>query len=176
MTTARDIIRGAYQRLGLIALGADLDPDRAADGLIVYNGMLDAWQCDGIFPGGPAGPIRFTDGLYVSGDFVNGEISSLPGSYPPYGPSDASSPPDNPSIGPFTLNSAWPFPEQFKHGATALLACELANAAGIEASKTTQYVARKGYQALLAYFVIAPNANVDPALTWLPSLRRYGFR
>ena len=26
MTTARDIITGAYQRLGLLPLGADLDP------------------------------------------------------------------------------------------------------------------------------------------------------
>ena len=33
MTTARDIITGAYQRLGLLPLGADLDPDRTRRGL-----------------------------------------------------------------------------------------------------------------------------------------------
>jgi hypothetical protein len=53
MTTARDIIAGAYRRLGLIPLGADLDPERAAAGLDMYNGMLNAWAADGIFPGGP---------------------------------------------------------------------------------------------------------------------------
>ena len=52
MTTALDIIAGAYQRLGLLPLGADLDPDRAAAGLAAYNDMLNAWAADGIFPGG----------------------------------------------------------------------------------------------------------------------------
>ena len=51
MTTALDIIAGAYQRLGLLPLGADLDPGRAAAGLAAYNDMLNAWAADGIFPG-----------------------------------------------------------------------------------------------------------------------------
>ena len=174
--TVRDIVRGAYQRLGLIALGSDLDPDRAADGLIVFNGMVNAWQADGVFPGGPQGPIEYTDGLFVSGDFINGEISSLPGSYPPYGPSDCSSPPDNAELGPFALNNVWPFPAQFAEGAKCLLACELANAAGMEAMPTTQKRAQLAWRAMLAYFVIAPNASQDAGMTWLPSLRRYGFR
>ena len=55
MTTARDVIAGAYQRLGLLPLGADLDPDRAAAGLAIYNDMLNAWSADGIVPGGPDG-------------------------------------------------------------------------------------------------------------------------
>lgn len=50
MTTALDIIAGAYQRLGLVPLGADLDPDRAAAGLAAYNDMLNAWAADEIFP------------------------------------------------------------------------------------------------------------------------------
>ena len=73
MTTALDIIAGAYQRLGLLPLGADLDPDRAAAGLAAYNDMLNAWAADGIFPGGPPSAR-----LYRS-----------PAGYPPYGPSDA---------------------------------------------------------------------------------------
>ena len=50
MTTARDIISGAYCRLGLLPLGADLDPERAQAGLSAYNDMLDAWAADGSFP------------------------------------------------------------------------------------------------------------------------------
>ncbi len=58
MTTARDIISGAYYRLGLLPLGADLDPERAGAGLSAYNDMLDAWAADGIFPGGPNSASR----------------------------------------------------------------------------------------------------------------------
>ncbi len=54
MATARDVIAGAYQRLGLLPLGADLDPDRAAAGLSMYNDMLNAWGADGIVPGAPS--------------------------------------------------------------------------------------------------------------------------
>ena len=66
MTTARDIIAGAYQRLGLLPLGSDLDPDRTAAGLTTYNDMLNAWAADGIFPGGPYPPIQQTDGFYAA--------------------------------------------------------------------------------------------------------------
>ncbi len=74
MTTARDIIAGAYQRLGLLPLGADLDPDRTAAGLTTYNDMLNAWAADGIFPGGPYPPIQQTDGFYADGEFIDGSI------------------------------------------------------------------------------------------------------
>ncbi len=63
MTIARDIITGAYQRLGLLPLGANLDPDRAAAGLATYNDMLNAWGANGIFPGGPHPAIHHADGL-----------------------------------------------------------------------------------------------------------------
>jgi len=175
MTSSRDIIRGAYQRLGLIPLGADLDPDRAADGLWVYNDMINGWQADGIFPGGPSRPIQYEDGLFVSGDFINGEISSLPGSYPPFGPSDCSTPPD-PAQMVFGLNDDFPFLAQFVEGAKSLLAVELANASGIEAMPSTQKRAQQERKAMLAYYVIAPQASHDSGLTWMPSLRRYGFR
>ena len=65
MTITRDIVAGAYRRLGLLPLGADLDPDRAAAGLAAYNDMLNAWAADGIFPGGPNPPIQETDGIYL---------------------------------------------------------------------------------------------------------------
>ncbi len=93
MTTARDIIAAAYQRLGLLPLGADLDPDRAAAGLATYNDMLNAWAADGIFPGGPYPPIQQTDGFYANGGFIDGSIEITGGAYPPYGPSDTSTPP-----------------------------------------------------------------------------------
>ncbi len=175
MTVASDIIAGAYGRLGLLPLGADLDPDRAAAGLAVYNDMLNAWAADGIFPGGPNLPVQQTDGTYLGGDFINGEIDASAGAYPPFGPSDASTPP-NPAALSLGLDDDFPFLPQFVEGAKAMLAVELASASGIEAQPSTQRRAQKAYAALLAYYVIAPEAGQDTALTWMPSLRRYGFR
>jgi hypothetical protein len=61
-------------------------------------------------------------------------------------------------------------------GAKAILAVELASASGVEAQPSTQKRAQKAYAALLAYYVIAPRASQDTGLTWMPGLRRYGFR
>jgi hypothetical protein len=174
MTTSRDIISGAYQRLGLLPLGADLDPDRASHGLAMYNDMLNAWAADGIFPGGPNPPAQKMDGRFSSGDFVDGEISVSAGGYPPYGPGDTSTPPTGTALS-LGLSDAFPFLPQFVEGAKAILAAEFASANGIEALPSTQKRARKAYAALLAYYVVAPEAGQDTALTWMPSLRRYGF-
>ena len=139
MTTASDIIAGAYQRLGLLPLGADLDPDRAAAGLAAYNDMLNAWAADGIFCGDPSAPSSDTALSY-------------------------------------SLDDAFPLAPQFVEGAKALLAVELAPQSGIEPQPSLQDRARKSRAALLAYYVIAPNAGQDTGLTWMPSLRRNGFR
>jgi hypothetical protein len=175
MTTARDIIAGAYYRLGLLPLGADLDPDRAAAGLAAYNDMLNAWMADGVFPGGPNPPSAASEGLYFTGYFVDGGVTLSSGGFPPYGPSDASSP-GNTSALDLGLNDQFPFPAQFVEGAKALLAVELASASGIEALPSTQKRARLTYVAMLAYFTVSPQAGQDTGLTWSPSLRRYGFR
>ncbi len=175
MTTARDIISGAYQRLGLLPLGADLDPGRATSGLTAYNDMLNAWAADGIFPGGPNPPIQDTDGIYLSDDFIDGVSADSAGAYPPYGPSDAATPPSPAGLC-FGLDDAFPLLAQFVEGAKAILAVELASASGIEALPATQKRAQKAYEGLLAYYVIAPRAGQDIGLTWMPSLRRYGFR
>ncbi|MFZ1109474.1 MAG: hypothetical protein WAN43_14175 [Rhodomicrobium sp.] len=175
MTTARDIVAGAYRRLGLLPLGADLDPDRAAAGLATYNDMLNAWSADGIFPGGPNPPIQETDGAYLIGDFINGNVPDTAGAYPPYGPSDASTPPAGAALS-LGLGDPFPFPAQFLEGTKAMLAVELAPQSGIEPQPSIQRRAEKAYQALLAYYVVAPRAGQDTGLTWLPSLRRYGFR
>ncbi len=164
MTTARDIVAGAYQRLGLLPIGADLDPDRAQAGLAAYNDMLNGWAADGIFPGGPNPPVQDADGMTESA-----------GAYPPYGPGDTSTPPAPEELS-FGLDGAFPLLPQFLEGAKAILAVELASASGIEALPATQKRAQKAYAALLAYYVIAPRAGQDIGLTWMPSLRRYGFR
>ena len=122
MTTASDIITSAYQRLGLLPLGADLDPDRAAAGLAAYNDMLNAWAADGIFPSGSSAPS-----------------SSIALSY--------------------SLDDAFPLAPQFVEGAKALLAVELAPQSGIEPQPSLQERAQKSRAALLAYYVIAPNAG-----------------
>lgn len=175
MTTARDIIAGAYQRLGLLPLGSDLDPGRAAAGLAAYNDMLNGWAADGIFPGGPKPPTQETDGFFFTGDFINGDPAECLGGYPPYGPSDTSRPP-NPEPLSYGLNDPFPLLAQFVEGTKAILAVELADASGIEALASTQRRAQKAHAALLAYYVIAPRASQDIGLTWMPSLRRYGFR
>jgi hypothetical protein len=175
MTTARDIISGAYRRLGLLPLGADLDPDRAAAGLAMYNDMLNAWAADGIFLGGPNPPIQNADGVLSAGDFLDGTVTGTAGSYPPYGPGDTSTPPVPAALA-FSLDDAFPLLPQFAEAAKAILAVELASASGIEAQASTQKRAQKAYAALLAYYVIAPRAGQDIGLTWMPSLRRYGFR
>ncbi len=174
MTTARDIIAGAYRRLGLLPLGSDLDPDRAAAGLCAYNDMLNSWAADGIFPGGPNPPIQETDGFY-GGDFINGNLDADAGAYPPYGPSDTSRPPQPEPLS-YSLNDPFPFLAQFMEGTKAILAVELASASGMEPLPSTQKRAQKAYSALLAYYVIAPKAGQDIGLTWMPSLRRYGSR
>jgi hypothetical protein len=134
MTSARDIVAGAYQRLGLLPLGSDLDPDRAAAGLAAYNDMLNAWAADGI-------------STPLSGSALS-----------------------------YSLDDAFPLAPQFVEGAKALLAVELAPQSGIEPQPSLQERAQKSREALLAYHVIAPNAGQDTGLTWMPSLRRYGFR
>jgi hypothetical protein len=166
MTTARDIVSGAYYRLGLLPLGADLDPARAMAGLSAYNDMLDAWAADGIFPGGPA-PAA----VEVSGDFIGGEL----GGFPPYGPGGTATPPDTAPLS-ASLNAQFPFPASFVEGAKALLAVELASASGMEALPSTQKRAQRVHAAMLAYCVVSPRAGQDAGLTWMPSLRRNGFR
>ena len=175
MATARDIIAGAYRRLGLLPLGADLDPVRAADGLAAYNDMLNAWAADGIFPGGPNPPAQENGGIYYSDGFLNGDLTDASGSYPPYGPNDAATPPTTEPLV-FGLNDPFPLLAQFVQGAKAMLAAELASASGIEPPASVQKRANEGYKALLAFYVIAPQAAQDTGLTWMPSLRRYGFR
>ena len=93
MTTARDIIAGAYRRLGLLPLGSDLDPDRAAAGLCAYNDMMNAWAADGIFPGGPT-PRFGNRRLLFQRRFYQWRHGADAGAYPPYGPSDTSRPPN----------------------------------------------------------------------------------
>ncbi|MGO9485890.1 MAG: hypothetical protein ACLPX9_15100 [Rhodomicrobium sp.] len=175
MTTARDIISGAYGRLGLLPLGSDLDPDRAAAGLAAYNDMLNAWAADGIFPGGPNPPAAEMDGSFFSGDFIDGVMTDSTSAYPPYGPSDTSTPP-NPEPLSYGLNDPFPLLAQFVEGTKAILAVELASASGVEALPSTQKRAQKAYTAMLAYYAISPRAGQDIGLTWMPSLRRYGFR
>ena len=175
MTTARDIVSGAYYRLGLLPLGADLDPERARAGLSAYNDMLDAWAADGIFPGAPSPPAAETDDTIFDGNFIAGELDGSVGSFPPYGPSGAATPPDTAPLS-ASLNAQFPFPASFVEGAKALLAVELASASGMEALPSTQKRAQRAYAAMLAYCVVSPRAGQDTGLTWMPSLRRYGFR
>ena len=175
MTTARDIIAGAYRRIGLLPLGSDLDPGRAQAGLAAYNDMLNAWGADGIFPGAPNPPSQDLDDFFFTSGFINDVVSDTAGAYPPYGPGDTATPPAPAALS-FSLDDAFPFLPQFEEGAKAILAVELASASGIEALASTQKRAEKAYAALLAYYVIAPRAGQDIGLTWMPSFRRYGFR
>ena len=99
MTTARDIITGAYQRLGLLPLGADLDPDRAAAGLAAYNDMLNAWAADGDFSRRPESSDPANGRFLREWRFHRRELRHHGGGYPPYGPSDSSTPPPGSASG-----------------------------------------------------------------------------
>jgi hypothetical protein len=170
MATGRDIITGAYRKLGLLPLGANLDPDRAVAGLAAYNDMLNAWAADGIVPEAPYPPAAADP---VGGDFINGGVGGV--AYPPYGPGDASTPSPASALS-LTFDDPFPFPAQFEEGAKAMLAVELASQSGIEPLPSIEKRARKAHEALLAYFVIAPRAGQDKAVTWMPSLRRNSSR
>jgi hypothetical protein len=173
MTTTRDIVAGAYRKLGLLPLGANLDPDRTAAGLAAYNGMLNAWAAEGIFPGAPPPPLQPFGDENVCGNFINGGGPSSAAGFPPYGPSDGSAPPSSAALS-FGLDDPFPFPAAFVEGAKAMLAVELAPESGIEPQPSIQNRAEKARQAMLAYYVIAPRAGQDP--TWMPSLHRLRLR
>jgi len=131
MATMRDVITGAYARLGLLPLGQNLDPDRAAAGLAALNDLFASWTAQGVAIGIPSS-------LQLSDDF--------------------------------------PLDPQHLQGVKAMLAVQLASNSGIEALASVQREAKRSWDAILAQYVTAPNADRDDGLTWLPSLRRYGFR
>jgi len=78
MTTARDVITGAYRRLGLLPLGANLDPARAVAGLEAYADMLAGWAADGIDTGGVTPETADLDNDFpLSPRFVEGAKALL---------------------------------------------------------------------------------------------------
>jgi len=66
MTTARDIIKRALRQIGELASGEDPPAEDAADALTALNGMLAAWEIDGIRIGLPALAINDTVTLPAS--------------------------------------------------------------------------------------------------------------
>ncbi|MGO9172004.1 MAG: hypothetical protein ACLP7P_08580 [Rhodomicrobium sp.] len=163
MGTVRDAIVSAYRRLGLLAPGEDLDPNRALAGLEMFNDMLASFQAEGSTIPAPASlaPGSF-DNAFINDAFgcvTTPETGVAQNLTPPYG-----------------LNDAFPMALQFRQSVVAMLAVQVASESGIEAPATVQRAAAKGWKAILAYYVQAPDAQQDPGLTWMPSLRRYGFR
>lgn len=47
MTTARSLIEQALKKNNVLGVGQSLNPEDAADGLIVLNNMLDSWSVEG---------------------------------------------------------------------------------------------------------------------------------
>jgi hypothetical protein len=76
----------------------------------------------------------------------------------------------------YQLTDPFPFASQFVEGAKDILASILAAESGLEPLPSVQQRARDAKRALLAFYVIAPNAGQDPGAVWDPSERRYGFR
>ena len=175
MTTARDIVSGAYCRLGLLPLGADLDPERARAGLSAYNDMLNAWAADGIFPGGPNSASRGDGWHLLHRRFSRRRDRRLGRRFSALRPKRRRHAANTAPLS-LGLNDSVPIPRSFVEGAKALLAIELASASGMEALPSTQKRAQRAYTAMLAYCVVSPRAGQDIGLTWMPSLRRYGFR
>ena len=175
MTTARDIISGAYRRLGLLPIGAGSRSGPGSAGLAAYNDMLNGWAADGIFPGGPNPPSPGTDGLLLTSNFADGVATAVTaGGYPPMAQAipRRRQIPDRSCRG---LERSFPLPAQFVEGAKAILAVDLRPRAGSRRCLDAKTGA-EGLRAMLAYYVISPRAGQDTGLTWMPSLRRYGFR
>jgi hypothetical protein len=158
MATVRDVISGAYSRLSLLPVGTTLDPDRAAEGLTVFIDMVNELALDGIFPGGPIAPnAQYAD--------------TLPNNFIPHGPDNTTSPlPDAPIS--YALSDPFPFPSLFINGFKSMLAEDIADNAGVEAGKGTLKKSAKCKSAMLAYYISAPMADFDKAITRMPSLRR----
>jgi hypothetical protein len=60
MTTMRDVVAGAYRRLGLVPLGQNLDAARAAAGMEALNDLIASWAAQGIAIG-VALPLSLSD-------------------------------------------------------------------------------------------------------------------
>lgn len=127
MATVRDVVQGAYARLGLLPLGQNLDPDRAIQGLEAFSDMLSSWEAHGL-------DIGFLSPLGLSDDF--------------------------------------PLDARHVQGVKALLAVQLASNSGVEALPAVQNEAKRGWNAILAQYIPAPEADQDRGLTCLPSQRR----
>ncbi len=163
MATVRDVIAGAYRRLGLLAPGEDIDPDRVMAGLEMFNDLLASLQAEGSTD--PA-PVALSAGNFDSG-LTNDGIGSQ--STPETGIAMDLTPP-------YGLNDMFPLADKHVQGVKALLAVQLAPECGQEASATIQRAAERGRKLIIADYVKAPASQQDPGLTWMPSLRRYGFR
>jgi hypothetical protein len=161
MAFVRDVVTGAYNRLALLSVGSDLDPDRAAEGLTVFNDMVAGLVSDGILPSTlPSAPKASWKKPAVN-------------TFPPYGPQNQQTP-SNISDYSYQLSDTFPYDPRFVHGFKAILAVELANNNGITANPSTQQAARRAHNQMLAFYVVAPVADTDTGLRTFPSLRRYG--
>ncbi len=76
MATMRDVVQGAYARLALLPLGADLDPDRAAAGLAALNDLLASWAAEGVGTGFSA-PLALSDTFPLDPTHVSGVKAML---------------------------------------------------------------------------------------------------
>src|SRR5271165_3236850 len=157
MTTVRDVITGAFGRLGLLPVNTTLDPDRAALGLTIFTDLVNELQAEGVAVSGPIAP----NAQYAA----PAQNNFIPG-----GPFNSTTPfPDNPQT--FTLASPFPFPSWAVNGFKNMLAVQLADDTGVEADPRLEKRAAKAHAAMLAYFLEAPLSQFDYAITKTPSHR-----
>jgi len=164
MAFVSDIVSGAYRRLGLFPVGTTLDTARQTEGLATFNGLVDELLSDGIAPNTtPSAPQAYQMPVNIN-------------TFLPYGPNDAKSPPTNMTASGFQWSDTFPYLPQFSESFKDFLAVRLAANSGITALPEVQRAARKLHDNMLAFAVIAPVADTDQTLQWMPSLRRYAFR
>ena len=58
-TTVESIVRGALILVGVLDVGGAIPPGEAADGLIVFNDMVQSWTSKGVHTGAPI--VALTD-------------------------------------------------------------------------------------------------------------------
>lgn len=198
MTTARDIVTRALQRLRIIALGEAVPAHLAADGLTALNDMLASWPSQGVFVSTLDFALSDEFWFFVPSDETTAKtIKAL--EY--IGGWDASTNvPDLVSAvgergdiyrvtvaGTTTLGTLTPWEvgdtivsdgtnwlkgvssSRFHRAIVDLLAVEIAPNHGREASAELQRAAARGWRTILAAFVKAPPAKFDRALVMMTS-------
>ena len=189
MSTALQIVNRALRRINIIEPGASVEGTELADAMDTLALMVSSWATKGVVINlvGTV-PLWQPDTAYVCGNQVanNGGVYTVvsPGtSAPSGGPTgQGQSVTDDPnnyqgiSDGTVTWSftgTQGPIDPSLERGFTDLLAIELCPDYGVEPSAGLMQSAKNGWRSILAFYIQAPNADLDLAVKQVPSQRYF---